>query len=112
MTVDDLQARFGALVTKHRKLAKKTQEQLAEETEISVNMITRIEAGGTGVRFPNLVRIANALRVDPAELFTAAIPSGHLAQGPLKELLPQIANLPEKDIQKAVDVLKAVLKHP
>ncbi len=112
MTVDDLQARFGALVAKHRKLAKKTQDQLATEAGISVDMITRIEAGGTGVRFPNLVKLSNALRVDPAELFSAELPSGHLAKGPFKELLPQLANMPEKDIQRAVDVIKAMLKHP
>lgn len=110
MTVDDLQARFGALVAKHRKLAKKTQDQLATEAGISVDMITRIEAGGTGVRFPNLVRLANALRVDPAELFSAEISSGGLANGAFKELLPQLASLPDSEIQRAVDVLRAMLK--
>jgi transcriptional regulator with XRE-family HTH domain len=112
MNVEQLQKRFGGLVRTYRKDAHKTQEQLAEEAGVSVDMITRIESGATGVRFPNLVKIANALRVDPAELFAADIPKGTLAKGPFKELLPQLANLPDKDIERAVDVLKAVLKHP
>jgi len=112
MNVEQLQKRFGTLVAVHRNKAKKTQSQLAEEAGISVDMVTRIESGGTGVRFPNLVKIANALRVDPAELLTADVSGGALAKGPFKELLPQLANLPEKDIVRVVDVLKAVLKHP
>lgn len=40
--MDDLQKRFGRLVAAHRRRMGWTQAKLSEETEISLDMITRI----------------------------------------------------------------------
>lgn len=66
----DLRKRFGKLVAAHRRRCGMTQYQLAEAADLSPTMIVRIENGSSGARFPSIERIAGALGVDPAELFT------------------------------------------
>ena len=51
MDEKELQARFGSLVAAHRRRAGKTQEQLASDAGLSVDMITRIEGGALGGAF-------------------------------------------------------------
>ncbi|MDB5437881.1 MAG: family transcriptional regulator, partial [Caulobacteraceae bacterium] len=67
---EDLRKRFGRLVLANRTRAKLTQQQLADRSGISVDMVNRIERGVTGARFPNIEKLAAVLNVDPAELFT------------------------------------------
>lgn len=66
----DLRKRFGGLVVAHRRRRGMTQQQLADAARLSPTMIGRIEAGTTGARFPSIERIAKALDVDPAQLFS------------------------------------------
>lgn len=110
MDEKQLQQRFGRLVAAHRKRNGLTQEKLAEACGISVDMVTRIEAGGTGVRFPNIAKLANAMNVDPAELFTPDLPSGSLARGPLSDLIARLAGLAPKDLEWLEGVVDAALK--
>jgi transcriptional regulator with XRE-family HTH domain len=111
MDAKQLQRRFGRLVAAHRRRVGKTQEELAADAGVSVDMITRIEGGGTGVRFPNITKIAAALNVDPAELFTGELPSGALARGPLMNLMAQLAKLSERDFQWVEGLVQAALKN-
>ena len=90
--MDDLRKRFGRLVMTHRKRAGFTQEQLAERAGISVDTVAKIEVGATGARFPMIEKIAGALQVDPAELFSAEVPSGTLQRGALRELTIRLAS--------------------
>lgn len=66
----DLHRRFGHLVATHRKRRGWTQVQLAEAIGMSVDMVAKMEVGVTGARFPTIEKLAVALEVDPAELFT------------------------------------------
>src|SRR3546814_13758537 len=77
----DLRTRFGRLVKSHRVRAGLTQEALAERANISTDMISKIEGGSSGARFAVISQIANALEVDPAELFTPNLPAGQLQIG-------------------------------
>lgn len=110
MDEKELQTRFGSLVAAHRKRAGKTQEQLASDTGLSVDMITRIEGGRTGARFPNIVKLANALGVDPAELFTPDLPTGALARGPQANLTARLAILSPSDLRWLEGIVDAALK--
>lgn len=110
MDEKQLQQRFGRLVAGHRKRAGKTQEKLAEIAGVSVDMISRIEAGGTGARFPNIVKIANALDVDPAELFTSELLSGAAARAPLSDLVAKLGRLSETDLRWIDGLIDAALK--
>lgn len=71
----DLQTRFGRLVKTHRVRAGLTQEALAERANISTD-ISKIEGGNSDARFAVIAQIANALEVDPAELFTPTCRQG------------------------------------
>ena len=106
----DLRRRFGRLVAAHRKRLGFTQEVLAGLAELSPDMITRIEAGQTGARFPSIERLAKALRIDPAELFTMDLPAGSLQSPALAEITAKLAGLSERDLAWAGNVLDAALK--
>src|SRR5664280_2478993 len=94
----DLRKRFGELLAAHRRRRGLTQEDLAEAAELSVDMISKIEVGATGARFPSIERLATAVGVDPAELFTSNIPSGSLSQGAFGEISAKLSSLPESDL--------------
>lgn len=108
--MDDLRKRFGRLVTAHRRRLGYTQEQLAERAGVSVDTISKIEVGATGARFPMIERIASALQVDPAELFSAEVPSGALKRAKLNEITISLAALPDKDLQWIGDLLNVALR--
>jgi ribosome-binding protein aMBF1 (putative translation factor) len=62
-----LLARVGRRIAELR--GDRTQQELAERLDCDVRDLQRIEAGARNVTIKTLVDIANALRVDPAELF-------------------------------------------
>jgi transcriptional regulator with XRE-family HTH domain len=94
----DLRKRFGQLLAAHRRRRGLTQEDLAEAAGLSVDMISKIEVGTTGARFPSIERLAQAVQVDPAELFTSNIPSGSMGQGAFGEISAKLSSLPEPDL--------------
>lgn len=108
--MSDLRKRFGRLVAAHRRRAGMTQEALAEAASLSSDMITRIEAGQTGARFPSIERLAEALDVDPAELFTSELPTGSLQSPALAEITAKLATLNDRDLAWAGNLLDAALK--
>lgn len=107
----DLRRRFGSLVAAHRRRRNLTQEALADRAEISVDMVSKIEIGATGARFPVIERLAAALEVDPAELFTTEIPQGALNRGPLQELTTELAVLSVNDLRWISGVVRAALRN-
>jgi transcriptional regulator with XRE-family HTH domain len=60
-------ARVGRRIAELR--GDRTQLQLAERLGWDLRDLQRVEAGTRNVTVKTLVEIANALRVDPAELF-------------------------------------------
>jgi transcriptional regulator with XRE-family HTH domain len=104
----DLRKRFGELLAAHRRRRGLTQEDLAEAAGLSVDMISKIEVGATGARFPTIERLAQAVQVDPAELFTSDLPKGSMNRGAFGEISAKLLPLPESDllwISALLDVL-------
>ena len=66
---------IGIAIATLRKLRGLSQEQLAEEAGISRSLLSRIEAPGMAHSFSLDVffSIADALKVDPAELINASV---------------------------------------
>ena len=108
----ELRKRFGGLVQAHRRHAGLTQEALAEKAGISADMISKIEGGTTGARFPVIERIARALDVDPAELFSADIPKGALDRRSLHDVTVRLANLSDSELRWVSGVVDAILRKP
>src|SRR3546814_14466440 len=106
----DLRTRFGRLVKSHRVRAGLTQEALAERANISTDMISKIEGGSSGARFAVISQIANALEVDPAELFTPNLPAGQLQRATLTDIVSRLASLSDGDLRWLNGVIEAALR--
>lgn len=65
----NLKNKFGRKLKALRKAKGLTQEQLADQTELTVESISNIERGIFGPKFDNLERIAKVLEVPVKELF-------------------------------------------
>lgn len=65
----ELRKQFGKRLQSLRRQAGLTQEQLAEQTEISVDFLSLVERGINAPSFENLEKIAKALGVSVQELF-------------------------------------------
>jgi transcriptional regulator with XRE-family HTH domain len=68
--VDDLRAQFGRQLARLRKQRSITQEDLAEAVSLSVDLISLMERGQRAPSFDTLERLASALEVTLADLFT------------------------------------------
>ena len=64
-----LYQQVGERVRTFRKLAKLTQEKLAEKADLSVHYLSRIETGSATPTLESLERIAIALNAPVGELF-------------------------------------------
>ncbi|MBX4884820.1 helix-turn-helix transcriptional regulator [Rhizobium bangladeshense] len=106
----ELEKRFGRMVAAHRRLLGMTQEALADKTGVSVDMISKIEIGATGARFPNIEKIAAALAIDPAELFTAERNFANLRNGIYGRLAADLATLSDEQLLKVDAVVKAMFR--
>jgi transcriptional regulator with XRE-family HTH domain len=65
---------FGTRVRARRNELMKSQEQLARDTSIHWSYIGRVERGENNLALTNLLRIAHALDIDPAQLVSGLKP--------------------------------------
>ncbi len=106
----DLRIRFGRLLAAHRRRAGMTQQELAEAVDASVYMISKIEGGVSGTRFAMIERLAQALAIDPAELFTADLPSSGLRRPAYGRVADRLLELDEPELEWIGGVIEAALK--
>ena len=106
--MDDLKRRFGRLVTAHRKRMGWTQEELADHAGVSIDTISKLETGVVGARFPMIERIASALEVDPAELFTTEIPQSAIRRKTFNDLCIRLAGKTDEELRRVSSVLDAM----
>lgn len=76
----DLKELFGSSLRQCRRARGLTRAQLAEATELSLEMVGRLERGRTAPSFDTIAALANALKVPAAALFGAK-PTGLRAKG-------------------------------
>lgn len=67
--MSNLRKQFGKRLQSLRRQAGLTQEQLAEESQISVDFLSLVERGINAPSFENLEKLAKALGVAVRELF-------------------------------------------
>jgi hypothetical protein len=72
-------------------------------------MIARMETGASGARFPTIVKLANALEIDPAELFTSEVPRSTLKRPKLSAMSARLAKLSDEDLDWLEGVLDSIL---
>jgi len=64
--------RFGEEIRKARKNLKLSQEDFAETCGLHRTYVGQIERGEKNISFVNILRVARALNIPPAVLFTSA----------------------------------------
>lgn len=61
-------AEFGRRVRARRLELGKSQEQLAADSDVHWSFLGQVERGRRNLTFHNILKVAEALKVDPAEL--------------------------------------------
>jgi len=100
---------LGARIKSLRRGRERTQEQLSERVGLSVTYLSRIERGLENPTLSTLFALAEALKVEPVELFTF----GHEEPDPkrLRQLLARLVTEAKGDqLKQAVKVLGSLLR--
>jgi transcriptional regulator with XRE-family HTH domain len=109
----DLRELFGTSLRHCRRARRLTQAQLAEATDLSLEMIGRLERGLTAPSFDTITALVEALQVAPAELFGGE-PSA--ITGERREILDRINKLlaasSDNELRRAERVLTALFRDP
>ncbi|AZU03134.1 XRE family transcriptional regulator [Glycocaulis alkaliphilus] len=87
-----------------------TQQDLAEAVDASVYMISKMESSASGTSFSMIERLARALSLDPAELFTADLPASHFQRSAYGRITRQLVDLDEDELEWLEGVITAALK--
>lgn len=89
---DDILLRnIGQRISERRKELHMTQEKLAEQMDVSIQMISNLELGKKAIRPENLVKVCRVLDIS-ADYILTGIRSDH----EIMELTEKITRLPEK----------------
>lgn len=105
-----LRVRFGRLLAFHRKKRKLTQEALAAAAGLSVDMISRMESGGTGARFATIEKLSAALEIDAAELFAADFKEVEMNRPALRAVTARLMSLSDRELKWAGELLDKALE--
>ena len=108
--MEALKVRFGRLVAAHRRRLGMSQQQLADQSDLSLDTINRVERGVAGVKFSNIDRLAAALKVDPAELFTTELPPGALQRRELTNLVARLSVFSAADLAWIQQLIEVAVK--
>lgn len=89
---DDILLRnIGQRISERRKELHLTQEKLAEQMDVSIQMISNLELGKKAIRPENLVKVCKVLEVSADYILT-----GMRSDHEIMELTEKIARLPEE----------------
>jgi transcriptional regulator with XRE-family HTH domain len=105
----DTKQLLGARIKSLRQGRGRTQEQLAERVGLSVNYLSRIERGLENPTLDTLLGVAEALKVEPVELFTFH----HEEPDPrrLRQLLARlVGEAKDEQLNQAVKVVRSLLR--
>ena len=81
---------IGKRISERRKLMRLTQEQLAEQMDVSIQMISNLERGVKAIRIDNLIRLSQTLNISTDYILT-----GKQTTDDLVTLADQISQLGE-----------------
>lgn len=94
---------IGERISSRRKSMGITQERLAEQMDVSIQMISNLERGVKAVRIDNLVKLSRILNASTDYILT-----GEKTEGDISSLSKQIARLSGRDcrlVEKMVSFL-------
>ena len=101
---------FGSNIRQYRKSLKLTQDEFAAKTDLSLDMISRVERGVTGPSFNTIDRMAEVLEVPVITLFssgTLTLPQGERGKI-LQRINLSLSKMNENELAKADSILKVL----
>ncbi|MCP5381359.1 MAG: helix-turn-helix transcriptional regulator [Kordiimonadaceae bacterium] len=101
---------FGSNCRQFRKSNNLTQGELAEKTDISIDMIGRIERGSAAPSFNNIEKLAKTLEVPVMAFFgqgMVTFPSGERGKL-LQKVNATLSRMNEDELVIAANMLKAL----
>lgn len=106
----DLQQIIASNIRQLRKSHNMTQAQLAEELDMSIDMVGRLERDMIAPSFKTLEKLCKVFRVDCMELFGTGVSTGLKTERAmvLHEINSQLSRLSDKDLQRAKKLLEAL----
>ena len=104
-----IEKQIGRRIQAIRKQRGLTQEQLAEQLDISTTHMSAIERGVSGVTVEKRVQIINCLDCTADDLFCDVIHTGYRNKS--SRLYDLIAALPAKEQQKIFDVVETMVRN-
>ena len=100
---DKLLKEIGSRVNSRRRELRLTQEQVAEQMDVSVQMVSNLELGRKAIRPENIVKLCAVLQISADYLLT-----GNYSDCELMEITGKIAKLSVKQqwiVEQLVDAL-------
>lgn len=99
--------KLGQTIKTIRKRNSLSQQELAELAEISYKYLGEIERGQVNLSVEILIKISNALHIEPAEVLAMeSADNTDLLRA--KFLLSELSG---QDVKRAIDLLEALKKH-
>ena len=99
---------IGEKIKARRQKLGLTQEQLAEQCEISVSFIAHIERGTKSLSLDTAVKISNAMHISLDYLLFNSANDYHLV---LSALDSELANYSQEQIDRFLKIVKILLCH-
>ncbi len=99
--------KIGSKIRKVRTSNNLSQQKMAEIAGISYKYLGEIERGQVNLSVEILLKISNALHVDPSEILTKE----NTEQDNLSRAKFLLSELSEQDIKRAIDLLEVLKKH-
>jgi transcriptional regulator with XRE-family HTH domain len=106
---NEIRTIFGRRLREARTKSERTQEALAAEINMSVDMIGRLERGTAQPSFETIARLSTALSIHPAFLFGGDVETTTLQySSETAALIDRIRTLPDEDkrrVSSAIDLI-------
>ena len=98
----------GRRIKECRERLGLTQEQVAEQLDVSINYISTIERGTTFPRYERMIRLLNILQTSADAIFCDVLTHSSAYRASI--LSEQIGELPAKEQKRILDVVELLIQ--
>ncbi|MBQ9082331.1 MAG: helix-turn-helix transcriptional regulator [Clostridia bacterium] len=107
MADTELMKAMGERIASGRKAMKWTQAELAEQMNVSTQMISNLEQGKKAIRPENLVKLCEALHISADEVLFGTVDGRDISRES-RELLTEIEKLPPELAEHLLQIIRAL----
>ena len=100
--------RVGKRIKERRESLGLTQEQIAEQLDVSTNYISTIERGTTFPRYERMIRLLNILQTSADAIFCDVLTHSSAYRASI--LSEQIGELPAKEQKRILDIVEFMIR--